>query len=269
MSTKPREQSESDFYHVMQRGVGLFNLFEDDHDRNRYVEELKKAVKDTNAEIYAWCLMSNHTHLLVKANIEALACFMRQLGACYARYFNSRHSRPGHLFQDRYKSVPVTDDSQLLATVRYIHRNPAHHDGRTLCGDYPWSSYREYVNGSAVITHTEMVLEMLGGAKAFREFHALDDGKRYLDIDTLARTSDDQARTYAQQALLAVGVKIPLSKLGSLPRPERDAAIKVMLSLGLSLRQTQRLTGISYNAIRTVAKRAPTDHPRGDRLPQG
>ena len=78
-----------------------------------------------------------------------------------------------------------------------------------------------------------------------------------MDIDTLARTSDDQARTYAQQALLAVGVKIPLSKLGSLPRSERDAAIKVMLSLGLSLRQTQRLTGISYNAIRTVANRSP------------
>lgn len=256
MPTKPRERSSSGFYHVMQRGVGLFDIFEDNRDRNRYLDVLERAIDDMHAEIYAWCLMSNHTHLLVNTEFENLSLFMQQIGAQYARYFNKRHARPGHLFQDRFSSVPIGGDEQLLATVRYIHRNPIHHDGRTLCGDFPWSSYKEYVQGPAIFTHTEMVLEMLGGAKAFASFHALeDDGKfKHLDIGAPSLTSDDAARALAQRALLAAGVDTELRRLGALERADRDDALGVMLSLGLGLRQVQRLTGVNYNAVRNVAQ---------------
>lgn len=255
MPMKPRERSSTDFYHVMQRGVGLFDVFEDNRDRNRYLDELKRAIEDTHVELYAWCLMSNHTHLLVKTRFEALALFMQQLGARYARYFNKRHARPGHLFQDRFSSVPIESDEQLLATVRYIHRNPIHHDDRTLCGDYPWSSYGEYMNGPALFAHTEMVLEMLGGIEAFCAFHAVeDDGKfKHLDIGTPSPTSDDAARAVAQRALLTAGIDTDLHRLGALEHTERDSALAVVLSAGLGLRQVQRLTGVNFNAVRNVA----------------
>jgi REP element-mobilizing transposase RayT len=263
MPTKPREQSETGFYHVMQRGVGLLDVFEDDADRRRYLEMLEKALDGASAELYAWCLMSNHTHLLVKAGFADLTDFMRQLGARYARYFNERHERCGHLFQDRFTSVPVADDPQMLATVRYIHRNPLHHDVRTLCGNYPWSSYGEYVSGSPSITNTGMALEMLGGIKAFKAFHLLKDDARFPDIDTPSRMSDDEARIAAQQALGAMGVETSLRNLGSLPRAERNLALATMLSLGLKIRQVQRLTGISYSTVHSVAQSLINHLPLG------
>jgi REP element-mobilizing transposase RayT len=268
MPTKPRKRSATDFYHVMQRGVGLLDVFEDDFDRNRYLEELQKALDAALVEMYAWCLMSNHTHLLVKADYGLLVDFMRQLGLRYARYFNDRHQRTGHLFQGRFTSVPVESEPQLLATVRYIHRNPIRHEERTLCGDYRWSSYGEYLDDSPAFVSTEMVLELLGGVEAFRRFHAVEGDERFLDIDTHQRMGDDEARDIAQQALAAYGMETALGRLGSLPRAERNRALATALACGLGIRQVQRLTGVSYGIVHSVAQSLSGSTP-DDRLPQG
>jgi len=259
MATKARERSESGFYHVYQRGVCLFDIFEDDGDHEFYLERLGKYCKDYGVELHAWCLMSNHTHLLVKADLEDLSAMMRGLGSSYARFFNARHARTGPLFEGRFGSVCVETDAQYMNVIRYIHRNPIKHEESTLCGSYPWSSYAEHAAAAPVTCVVDFALALFGDIDAFVRFHSDRDGdkQRHLDIGTSGPMKDDEARWRADESLLNAGFDVPISLIGTLPRKLRDQAIAVVKkTIGCSLRQLQRLTAIAYSAIRNAVKLA-------------
>ena len=123
MSRQARQQSNSNFYHIMLRGINRQNIFEDDDDRRRFIDTAFRFSEETQAKIHAWCLMSNHVHLLIYSEIIP-DMFIKKLSCSYVPYFNKKYDRIGHLFQDRYKSETITDESYLLGVVRYIHRNP-------------------------------------------------------------------------------------------------------------------------------------------------
>lgn len=254
MASKPREISESGFYHVFHRGVNRFDLFEDDEDREFYLERLARYAAEVGAEIHAWCLMSNHTHLLLRANHKTLSALMRKLGSVYARRFNRRHGRSGPLFEGRFSSVPVKTDAQLLSVVRYIHRNPVHHQEQKLYESYPWSSYGEYIAAAPGLCELGFILNMFGSLEKFVRFHEEErDCERQLDIGTVGRMLDDEARERANQVLAEADYGVTISNVGSLPRQIRDEAIEyVGRVIGCSLRQLQRLTAIAYSAIRSA-----------------
>ncbi len=139
--------------HVMVRGVERCDIFRDDGDRNRFVESLSKLLGQTGTECLAWALMSNHFHLLLRPRDTLLAPFMRRLLTGYAIYFNLRHQRSGHLFQNRYKSIVCEEDSYLLELVRYIHLNPIRAglvDDLTALDDYPWSGHSVILGKNAM-----------------------------------------------------------------------------------------------------------------------
>ena len=254
MASKPREISESGFYHVFHRGVNQFDIFEDDEDREYYLKRLARYAVELGVEIHAWCLMSNHTHLLLRADHELLSVIMRKLGSVYARKFNMRHGRSGPLFEGRFSSVPVETDAQYLSVVRYIHRNPVHHQEQTLLGGYPWSSYGEYVAVAPMYCDLGFTLSMFGGLEEFKRFHEEErDHERHLDIGTVGRMQDDEARNRANYALAEAGFSISVSDIGKLPHKLRDEAIQCIRQvLGCSLRQIQRLTAVAYSAIRAA-----------------
>jgi len=254
MATKQRAQSSTGFYHVFHRGVNQFDIFEDDEDRQYYRDHLQKYARDLGVEVHAWCLMSNHSHLLLKADHEALPVFMRQLASSYARFFNRRHARSGPLFEGRFDSVCIESDEQLISVVRYIHRNPVHHEEETLFGTYPWSSFREYATGAPELCEIAFALELFGGIDSFVAYHeGWDENERHLDMDTLGRMGDDEARRRADSALESAGFKVKASSIGRLPRKLRDKALMcVKRAVNCSLRQLQRLTSIAYSAIRNA-----------------
>lgn len=111
-------------HHVMIRGIEGANIFWDDKDRERFVSRVGEIGKATGTRILAWTLMSNHAHLLLFSGPSGLPGFMRRLLTGYAVWFNRRHQRAGHLFQNRYKSIVCEEDRYLLELVRYIHLNP-------------------------------------------------------------------------------------------------------------------------------------------------
>lgn len=124
MPRKSRIDAPGALHHVIARGINRQAIFADDSDRNRFLQRLDEILTQTGAACYAWALLPNHFHLLLRTAAVPLALIMRRLLTGHAVYFNLRHQRCGHLFQNRYKSILCQADAYLLELVRYIHLNP-------------------------------------------------------------------------------------------------------------------------------------------------
>lgn len=131
-------------HHVIVRGIERRRIFIDDKDRVNFIKRLKKSLLDTSCQCYAWVLMPNHVHLLIKTGKRSLTDMMRSLLTGYAIYFNHRHHRHGYLYQNRYKSILCQEDAYLQKLVSYIHLNPLRarivQDLNEL-DDYSWSGH--------------------------------------------------------------------------------------------------------------------------------
>lgn len=127
MCTMPRH-SRIDYHgalhHVIVRGINRSPIFKDDDDRREFLRRLQVGIEKTQLTCYAWALIPNHVHLLLQTGPTPLSTLMRSLLTGYAVYFNLRHKRVGHLFQNRYKSILCDKESYFLQLIRYIHLNP-------------------------------------------------------------------------------------------------------------------------------------------------
>ncbi len=130
-------------YHVTARGTGRQNIFLNDSDKTAFLARLLMTINRHNWLCHAYCLMSNHYHLLLETSDGNLSAGMKLLNSAYAQYFNYSHDRTGHLFQGRFKAIVVEKDSYLLELCRYIVLNPVRSGIVESPGDYTWSSYRQ------------------------------------------------------------------------------------------------------------------------------
>jgi REP element-mobilizing transposase RayT len=124
MPRKARIDTPGALHHIIMRGIERKAIFKDNADRGNFFERLGRIILETETGCYAWVLMSNHIHLLLKTTKAPIATVMRRLLTGYAVSFNRRHRRHGHLFQNRYKSFLCEEDVYLKELVRYIHLNP-------------------------------------------------------------------------------------------------------------------------------------------------
>ena len=111
-------------HHVMIRGIERRKIFNDDTDRENFIERLSTLLPETQTQCYAWSFLSNHAHFLLRSGPSGIAALMRRLLTGHAVYYNRRYKRHGQLFQNRYKSIVCQEDAYLLELVRYIHLNP-------------------------------------------------------------------------------------------------------------------------------------------------
>ncbi len=124
MPRQARLDSPGVLHHVIIRGIERRRIVDDDLDRTDFVDRLGGLALETQTRIFAWVLMTNHAHILLKSSAYGLSRFMRRLLTGYAVKYNRRHGRHGHLFQNRYKSIVCEEDAYFKALVRYIHLNP-------------------------------------------------------------------------------------------------------------------------------------------------
>ncbi|MDX1707533.1 MAG: transposase [Desulfobacterales bacterium] len=128
MPRKARIDAPGALQHIICRGIERRNIFSDNKDKKGFVERLGRVLSETATPCYAWALLNNHFHLLLKTGNVPVSTLMRRLLTGYAVSFNLRHKRAGHLFQNRYKSILCQEDTYLLELVRYIHLNPLRAD---------------------------------------------------------------------------------------------------------------------------------------------
>ena len=124
MPRKARIDAPGALHHIIARGIARRKVFDDNDDRDFFVDRLGLILTDTNTQCFAWALIPNHFHLLLKTGTTPIATVMKRLLTSYAMHYNRRHKRHGHLFQNRYKSILCQEDAYLLELVRYIHLNP-------------------------------------------------------------------------------------------------------------------------------------------------
>jgi REP element-mobilizing transposase RayT len=145
MGRPRRIHAEGGIYHAMTRGDGGRRLFADEADYAAFMELLARAKQRFRFDMYAYCLMPTHLHLLLRVSAISVSVIMHWLQLMYAKKFNRIRGRWGHVFQDRFKAPRCRDDRHLLALLRYIHRNPVRGGLVESAGQWPWSGHQGLV----------------------------------------------------------------------------------------------------------------------------
>ena len=178
MPRAPRIEIENGIHHVTMRGNRKQTIFADDRDRLFFLKEFAIASERFHWTWLAYCLMSNHCHLVIETPTKTLGTGMRQLNSRYAQAFNARHGLPGHLFQERYGSVLVDSDVYLAQLLRYVALNPVTAGLCTDPRDWRWSSHRLILGGAPEAERArgrvEDLLEVWGGAAGTRYARLFD-----------------------------------------------------------------------------------------------
>lgn len=153
MPRKQRVPSPTGIYHVMLRGINRSDIFHDEIDFMKMEKILRSMAKPVDkkgnpqkplCKIYAYCLMTNHIHLLIAEIEEPIGTIVKRLGVAYVSYYNKRRKRTGPLFEGRFRSEPVDGSEYFITLLHYIHNNPVKAGMTIKPGWYKWSSMREY-----------------------------------------------------------------------------------------------------------------------------
>jgi REP element-mobilizing transposase RayT len=233
----------------MLRGNGQRQIFQDAQDNEHFLEILSTCKATSNFEVYAYCLMGNHVHLLMRTNEkgEPLSQIFRRVGAQYVYWCNSKYERMGHLFQNRFRSEPVEDDKYLLCVVRYIHQNPMKAGMTHDVADYPYSSYREYLEPKPEQVTDVAFIHGIMEREAFIAFYERPDDFQYLDVQPIhPKMSDEQVKR-----LIAKNVGCnTVEEFQRLDKVRKMEVLDMLKNQNASYRQISRLTGESIGIIR-------------------
>ncbi len=248
MARIAREYSETGIYHVFFRGINRQHIFEESADYTKFLDVLETLHNELNIKIYAYCLMSNHVHLIIKEqNIGDISRFMSRLLTKYVMWFNYKYKRSGSLIANRYKSKPVDVDEYFLPLIRYVHQNPVTAGLVERIEDYKWSSYNDYIAKNSGLVDINTVPEMLD--EDFKEYHHSYDGEVFVVSEGVNSDDSDVARMIAKK------YKIQVGELPSIDKKQRNEILQE-LTKHFSIRQLERVTGVSRGIIERNRKRS-------------
>lgn len=252
MPRKARKKSNTGIYHVMLRGINRQDIFHQEEDKRKFIDTLNTYKSICGYEIYGYCLMSNHIHLLVKEGKETVSQAIQRIGVSYVYWYNLKYDRYGHLFQDRFKSENVEDERYLLVVLRYIHHNPIKAGIVEDASKYRWSSYADYIKREGIITDIDFVLSIFNPDRSqaismFKEFMAEEHIDKCLDDEVNKRKNlaDEEAKNLIAKLIKSDNMQI----LKQMDRSERNRIIKILKEKNASIRQLVRITGIGRKII--------------------
>lgn len=239
----------------MLRGVNRQVIFEDDEDRIYFMTVLRSCKERSSFRLHAFVLMPNHVHLLIEPKGEPLDLIFRRLGTRYAVWYNKKHRRVGHLFQDRFRSENVETDLYFMTVLRYILQNPIKASLESVPGTYRWSSYPAYKKGTGAITDTAYATEVFGGRENLVRFLLMENDDEVMDEEeTIWRLRDDEA----QEIMKRITCCDSPTAFRQLDPSIQNQYIRDLYQKNLSGGQISRLTGIPRSSVyRTLQKQKP------------
>ena len=263
MSRESRKRSSTGIYHVMIRGINRQDIFEEPEDywmmirilsgmEEKLAEDLKTRIHCSN--IYAYCLMPNHVHLLVQEQEWDIGTIVKSIAASYVMFYNRKYGRVGHLFQERFKSEPCNDDEYFLTLLRYIHQNPVKVGLTKTAKDYQYSSWGNDYFGLAPdrVCQIETVLKRFPMTELTELVDTPLKEVCCLDIDTREVIPDDNIRL----RILHIADVKTMIEFSKEMLPTRLRIIEdVMKTTGAKPRQMSRITGVNFSTIAKLRRR--------------
>ncbi len=190
MGRKPRLEEEGGIYHVIQRGNNREYIFSDNTDKDYLIGQFCLLCGVTGCHVYGFVIMGNHYHLVLKTSAEPLQSVMHRLNLRYSKYYNREHEHTGHVFQGRYKAIPVSDERYILSLVRYLHQNPVRAGICKWVEEYRWRSDSFYRENKHDWVDTDLVLDILSdnrktSVKEYIDFMSDEESGDYESIDVI------------------------------------------------------------------------------------
>jgi REP element-mobilizing transposase RayT len=262
MSRQARIRIPDGVYHVTTHGDGDMMIFEGPSEKWRLLDLLADTAKKLDWAMYAWCVMGNHYHFLLKTPVDNLSEGMHHINMTYGEWYNNARGRHGHVFQDRFFSILITQDSHLLEASRYVVLNPLRAGLVTSPEEWRWSSYSTAVLGapSAVSLRDHELLGMFAREEAesrelYREFVHAGIGTKKPGVLLTGRArrwaqSDDDS--YSESGLDA-GRRKPVR--GLTPDMTEISRVASLHEQGLTLREIAAALGISHMTVRRYLAR--------------
>lgn len=260
MARQSRQSSGTGIYHVMMRGINHQNIFEEQEDYYHFLTTLDVMAQSydpdgtssgRNYVLYAYCLMTNHIHLLIREREDTVGMAIKRIASSYVYYYNRKYSRDGHLFRERFKSEPVNDMAYFVTLLRYIHQNPVKAGMVGEVKDYEFSSWNEYTDKNSTlfpVCDTRTVLNRIPYSELSDLVNEpLSDDVFCLDIEAAfkGRPSDDHVMWLIKEKTGATNS----SAFQQLPDETKRSMLIELKGRRASLRQLERLTGIGKSMI--------------------
>lgn len=248
MARSARVHSYSNVYHVMLRGVNRQQIFEEKSDYIQFIKILYELIPISQYKLYAFCLMGNHIHLLIKVEDEPLDLIMKRLENRFVHWYNKKYNRTGHLFENRYKSEPVEDEKYLIIVLRYILQNPVK---AGMCNDifeYPWSSVKYIISSKESMVSVSDFRLLFNSNNDFIQFLKASNDDQCLDYEFKYENITDE------EAISIIKEKTGCSSISEFKNYDKVIRNKYIKELSpyMTIRQLAQLSGLSKSQIHRI-----------------
>lgn len=235
---------EGKFFHIMVQGIAQENIFPDDNSKGYYLSCLIDSKTKANIFIFAFCVMSNHVHILVEAeNISKLSSFMNSANAKYAKYYNTINRRVGYVFRGRFKSELIEDTKYLINCLAYIHNNPVKAKIVENAKDYNYSSYINYLTRFGMIDFEEAKKHYDISPSNIKAIMKERSESRWLEHDDMIYENE-------KKVFEGLIIRYGLSKKNLDDNLMKKVAVELKERCGTSLRKTANLLEVSRERLR-------------------
>ena len=232
MARLPRKCYDTSFFHIIVQGINKEYIFNEETYKKQYLKIVNKYKEETNIEILAYCIMSNHAHILLYTEkIEKMSKFMQKVNAQYAQYYNYMNKgRVGYVFRDRYISEGIKDEKYLINCINYIHNNPIKANIVERCQDYKYSSYKDYMTEKGL-----KKLEKILNTKLSKELFVNN-----INVEHVFKDIDNDINKDIQLFILDF---LNISNI------EKEEAVKDRIILKLLVKYLKRVCKVKYTKI--------------------
>lgn len=275
MARPLRIQYEGAFYHISARGNEKKDIFTDDDDRTKFIKILESVVEKYRWIVHAYCLMSNHYHLVIETPLKNLSAGMRQLNGVYTQIFNKKHGRIGHLFQGRFKAYLIEKESYLLEVCRYIVLNPVRAGIVHNPLEWAYSSYRKTIGDRKQYKYLypELILSFfsnsLGDAKkGFKKYVEEGIGKKspfkdahggfILGGEKFVKSVMEKDKNKDREEITKRERHVSRPNLRNIfAQKDRDEGIAIAINQwDYTLKEVGKFVGLHYAHVSRIAKKA-------------